>query len=93
MYVADSLGSLKKVQLKKIIELFKKHWFKKIGIHAHDNLSLALSNTIYANKLGITWLDSTIMGMGRGPGNTKTEELIKFFTKKKTLKMIQLKSS
>ena len=50
-----------------------------MGIHAHDNLSLALSNTKYANKLGVTWLDSTIKGMGRGPGNTKTEELINFF--------------
>ena len=31
-----------------------------MGIHAHDNLSQALSNTKYANKLGVTWLDSTI---------------------------------
>lgn len=81
LYIADSLGSLKKLQIKKIIKIFKKHWFKKMGIHAHDNLSQALSNTKYANKLGVTWLDSTIRGMGRGPGNTKTEELINFFNK------------
>ena len=79
LYIADSLGTLKKIQIKKIAETFKKYWLKEIGIHAHDNLSLALSNTIYANKIGFNWLDSTITGMGRGPGNTKTEELVKFF--------------
>ena len=33
--------------------------------------------------IGLNWLDCTITGMGRGPGNTKTEELIKHFTDKK----------
>ena len=51
-----------------------------MGIHAHDNQSLALQNTLYAKKIGLNWLDCTITGMGRGPGNTKTEELIKYFT-------------
>ena len=69
IYISDSLGSLKKLGIKRIIKLFKKYWFKKMGIHAHDNLSLAISNTKYAYKLGITWLDSTINSMGRT--NTK----------------------
>ena len=37
---------------------------------------MALSNTLEAIKCGINWLDSTITGIGRGPGNTKTEELV-----------------
>ena len=48
-----------------------------LGIHAHNNLNLALKNSIQANKLGVVWIDSTITGMGRGPGNTTTEEIIK----------------
>ena len=28
---------------------------------------------IYALKNGVKWIDTTISGMGRGPGNTKTE--------------------
>jgi 4-hydroxy 2-oxovalerate aldolase len=82
IYLADSLGSLKKNQIKQIVNKFKKNWPYDLGIHAHDNQSLALKNTLYANKLGLNWLDSTIKGMGRGPGNTKTEELIKFFIEK-----------
>ena len=79
LYIADSLGSLKKSQIKNLVNEFKKNWPHDLGIHAHDNQSLALENTLYANKIGLNWLDSTITGMGRGPGNTKTEELIKFF--------------
>ena len=38
-------------------------------------MSMALSNTLTALKNGVTWVDSTVTGMGRGPGNAKTEEL------------------
>ena len=30
-------------------------------------------------KEGIEWIDSTITGMGRGPGNTKSEDIVKSF--------------
>ena len=32
-----------------------------------------LSNSLTAIDNGVTWVDSTISGMGRGPGNVKTE--------------------
>ena len=46
------------------------------GIHAHNNQFLALQNTIDAYQSGFSYLDATIMGMGRGPGNAFTENLI-----------------
>ena len=39
-------------------------------------MNLALTNTIHSKKLGFEYFDCTIMGMGRGAGNTKTEELL-----------------
>ena len=42
-------------------------------------MNLALANTVAANANGVKWVDSTVLGMGRGPGNVKTEELIKYF--------------
>lgn len=77
LYLADSLGSLTVNQVKKIVQTFKRYWKLDIGIHAHNNLNLALKNSILANKLGVIWIDSTITGMGRGPGNTTTEKIIK----------------
>ena len=37
-----------------------------MGIHAHDNQSLSLKNTLFANRNGFNWLDSTVAGMGLG---------------------------
>ena len=47
----------------------------QIGFHAHNNTGLALANTISAINYGATWVDSTILGIGRGAGNANTELL------------------
>ena len=49
-----------------------------MGSHAHDNMEGALQNTVVSYENGANYLDSTILGMGRGPGNTKTELLCSF---------------
>ena len=75
LYFADSLGSLDIENLNQIINVFKENWPKDIGIHAHDNMGNAVKNSLYAASMGINWIDSTITGMGRGPGNAQTEYL------------------
>ncbi len=75
-YFADSLGSLNSTSVRKIITIIKKYWKKDIGIHAHDNLGKAIQNTLEAINLGVKWTDCTVTGMGRGPGNTQTENFL-----------------
>tara|TARA_A100001388_G_C28748588_1_gene490904 strand:- start:599 stop:1744 length:1146 start_codon:yes stop_codon:yes gene_type:complete len=76
LYFADSLGSSTPKTIKNIVKALKKNWKGQLGIHAHNNTGLALSNTLQAIECGVKWVDSTITGIGRGPGNTHTEELI-----------------
>lgn len=76
-YIADSLGDLKDIELIKKICFFLKNEKKEFGIHAHDNQGLALKNTLLFKKFGANWLDSTVLGMGRGPGNVDTVKLVK----------------
>ncbi|MCH8537545.1 MAG: aldolase catalytic domain-containing protein, partial [Alkalimonas sp.] len=76
LYFADSMGSMDPAQTSKIIGWLRKHWQGPMGIHTHDNMGLALSNTLQAVNDGVTWLDATVTGMGRGPGNARTEELV-----------------
>lgn len=76
LYFADSLGSLTPPEVENIVRNLKANWSGELGIHAHDNKGLALSNTLKAIDCKVGWVDSTITGIGRGPGNTKTEELI-----------------
>ena len=76
LYFADSMGSLDIKKLLSIISNIKIHWGKKLGIHTHDNMSRAAINTNIAINHGVNWIDGTITGMGRGPGNSKTEYLV-----------------
>lgn len=75
LYFADSMGSMSPDQTAQIIQWLRSEWDGALGIHTHDNLGLALSNTLRALDEGVTWVDSTVTGMGRGPGNARTEEL------------------
>lgn len=79
-YFADSFGNLKPNNVKYLCKIIKKNWKKEIGIHAHDNCGRALKNSLTAFKNGVTWIDGTIQGMGRGAGNVKTESLLKEFS-------------
>ncbi len=82
LYFADSLGSLSSVGTKKIIRNIRMNWKGSIGIHAHDNMGKALDNSLEAIKNSVNWVDCTVTGMGRGPGNTQTEYLILELNKK-----------
>ena len=75
LYFADSLGNMNTKKILTVIELLRTHWKGALGIHAHDNMGLGLANTLFSIDEGITWVDSTVTGMGRGAGNVKTELL------------------
>jgi 4-hydroxy 2-oxovalerate aldolase len=75
LYFADSLGSLSPKEVTKIIQAFRAGWQGVLGIHTHDNMGQAIANSLQAIQDGVTWVDSTVTGMGRGPGNAQTEYL------------------
>jgi 4-hydroxy 2-oxovalerate aldolase len=83
LYFADSMGSLDGARTKKIIYQIKSLWKKSTGIHTHDNMGKALENSLAAINNSVNWIDCTVTGMGRGPGNTKTENLILELNRKK----------
>jgi 4-hydroxy 2-oxovalerate aldolase len=47
-----------------------------IGFHAHNNLGVAIGNSIAALEAGATILDGTARGFGAGAGNTQLEVLV-----------------
>ena len=71
IYIADSLGELTPIRVQ---EIFNK--FNIQGLHSHDNLGMAFANSVTAIQSGATYIDGTITGIGRGVGNTKTEQLV-----------------
>jgi 4-hydroxy 2-oxovalerate aldolase len=75
LYFADSMGSMTPQDTARMVGWLREGWEGQLGIHTHDNMGLALANTLRAQAEGVSWLDSTVTGMGRGPGNARTEEL------------------
>ncbi|MDT0491070.1 hypothetical protein ACIOD0_04990 [Kitasatospora albolonga] len=76
LYLADSLGSLRPARTARLVRRLATGVGAPVGIHAHENQGFALHNTLVAQAEGATWLDGTVHGMGRGAGNTRTEELL-----------------
>ncbi|MEY2229756.1 hypothetical protein [Streptomyces sp. BF23-19] len=74
VYLADSNGSLSPVDTTDLTTLTKSVTGRPVGLHAHNNLGLALANAISAVAAGATWMDSSIQGMGKGPGNLIAEQ-------------------
>jgi len=78
-YLVDSFGSMHAESIQYLMKKYKDALTgKEIGIHAHNNMQLAMSNTITALISGATRLDATLLGMGRGAGNCPVEILIAF---------------
>ncbi|GAB2694098.1 aldolase catalytic domain-containing protein [Aliiglaciecola aliphaticivorans] len=75
LYFADSMGSLSPEQVSLIVQALQAGWSGELGIHTHDNMGQAIANSLEAINGGVTWVDATVTGMGRGPGNGQTEYL------------------
>ena len=78
-YVVDSFGSMYCENIQHLVQKYRKALpDKTLGIHAHNNMQLAMSNTITAIIENCNMLDATLLGMGRGAGNCPIEILIAF---------------
>jgi len=76
VYVVDSAGAMLPEDVKSRVGLLKQKLNIEIGFHAHNNLGLAVSNTITAIQEGATVVDGTLCGLGAGAGNTAVEVLV-----------------
>lgn len=81
IYLVDSYGSLYPENAGKLAKTYLEageKYGKAIGFHAHNNQNLAFANTIETLSYGVSYLDATASGMGRGAGNCAMELLLGF---------------
>lgn len=96
IYIVDSFGSLFPEQIRTISDQYMEvgeKYGKYIGMHAHNNQQLAFANTIESCARGVSYLDATMSGMGRGAGNCCMELLLGFLKNPKYKLFPIIKSS
>jgi 4-hydroxy 2-oxovalerate aldolase len=76
VYVTDSAGALLPHEVRERIAALKNSLQIEVGFHAHNNLSLAVANTLAAIEEGATRIDGSVRCLGAGAGNTQTEVLV-----------------
>ncbi|USK77454.1 4-hydroxy-2-oxovalerate aldolase [Peribacillus frigoritolerans] len=76
VYVVDSAGSFLPKDVRTRIRLLRSQLNIDIGFHAHNNLSLAVANSLVAIEEGAHRIDGSIRCLGAGAGNTQTEVLV-----------------
>ena len=74
--VTDSAGALMPHTVKERVAALRAALKIGIGFHGHNNLSLAVANSVVAVEEGARWLDACTCGLGAGSGNTPTEVLV-----------------
>jgi 4-hydroxy 2-oxovalerate aldolase len=73
--LADSSGYMIPQDVKERIAVLKKGISIPVGFHAHNNLGLAVANSLAAVEEGAEFIDATCRGLGAGAGNTQSEVL------------------
>ncbi|MFA5536981.1 MAG: 4-hydroxy-2-oxovalerate aldolase [Bacillota bacterium] len=76
VYIVDSAGAMDPEQVRRKVNVFKENLKTEIGFHAHNNLGLAVGNTIAAIEEGVSTIDGSLAGLGAGAGNAPTEVLV-----------------
>lgn len=76
VYIVDSAGGMIPADIEKYYNVIKQCSNIKTGFHGHNNIGMALANSLFAIQLGVDFIDCSLQGIGRSAGNTSFEYLV-----------------
>ena len=75
VYIVDSAGAMLPQDAYRRVKALKESLSCQVGFHAHNNLGVAIGNSMAALEAGADQLDGCLRGLGAGAGNAPTELL------------------
>lgn len=75
LVVVDSAGGMLPEDVSAYVQALRGNYPQAIGFHGHNNLDLAMVNSLSAMESGAAFIDCSLQGLGRSTGNTMTEVL------------------
>ncbi|MGD0534557.1 MAG: 4-hydroxy-2-oxovalerate aldolase [Methanoregula sp.] len=76
VYLVDSAGGFFPGDIHRYYNAIREVSDIPLGFHGHDNLGMAVSNSLEAVNTGFGFVDSSLQGLGRSSGNAATEILV-----------------
>lgn len=76
VYIVDSAGSMLPGEVVEYFHAVREVSDIPVGFHGHNNLGLAVGNTLRMADEGAVFVDSSLQGLGRSAGNAMTEALV-----------------
>ncbi len=76
VYIVDSAGTMLPHEVTARVRALTRELKVPVGYHAHNNIGLAMGNSLAAIEAGATCIDTSTRGLGAGSGNTQTEVLV-----------------
>ena len=77
VYLSDTFGSFVPQDIRERMDFYRENCPDlKMGFHGHNNIQMALANSLTAMEEGVDYIDASYYGMGRGAGNTPLELLL-----------------
>jgi 4-hydroxy 2-oxovalerate aldolase len=75
VYIVDSAGAMLPEDAAARVAALKENLSCQVGYHAHNNLGVAIGNSLAAVEAGADQIDGCLRGLGAGAGNAPTELL------------------
>lgn len=94
--VADTVGVLTPGRTKEIVETIRANTDIRVEMHVHNDLGMAVANSIIGAKAGAEYIDCTLFGIGERTGNCNFydfvhagESVFHFAMSKKQIRQIE----
>ncbi len=90
LYIVDTAGHFLPEEVADLVAQITDAVDIGVGFHGHNNLGMAIANTVAAVEAGATSIDASLRGMGRAAGNAQLEAVVSLLQRRGFAQQVDL---